>query len=286
MIRPPKLPPILPLEYCRIERASRLLGCEVEDILHWGAESKIRLYVMGESVIYNPDNIWLFDSRSLEAIEATNQGQLGLANVDKPIRCYVNQHASYLRGLGTNIRYPSPFGTIMSGDISLIGLWSLPVSTIRTKYLGMSLDADLNITAAGEQDFTLVKNIELPSDIWLTKVDLQLLERHIKSGTYLPSLNKQHELLPTDFSSNSDEIVAPNPVAERHAASREKVLAAAIYAKHKWPNECGDAAITWAEALSNHESTLFEDGTAPLSLEIMAGILSEAMGTGRPRKKK
>ena len=37
--------PLLPLEYCRIDRAARFLGCEVEDILHWGATSKISLRI-------------------------------------------------------------------------------------------------------------------------------------------------------------------------------------------------------------------------------------------------
>jgi len=39
------IPPLLPLEYCRIERAARVLGCEVEDLIHWGAVGSIRLYV-------------------------------------------------------------------------------------------------------------------------------------------------------------------------------------------------------------------------------------------------
>ncbi|WP_337263265.1 MULTISPECIES: hypothetical protein [unclassified Serratia (in: enterobacteria)] len=34
---------IAPLEYCSLERAARLLGCEVEDILHWQETNKIRI---------------------------------------------------------------------------------------------------------------------------------------------------------------------------------------------------------------------------------------------------
>ncbi|WP_279466467.1 hypothetical protein [Aeromonas veronii] len=40
--------PLLPLEYCRIDRAARLLKCEVDDILHWGATSKISLRILAE----------------------------------------------------------------------------------------------------------------------------------------------------------------------------------------------------------------------------------------------
>lgn len=34
---------LLPLEYCRLDRAARLLGCEVEDLIHWGAIKAVDL---------------------------------------------------------------------------------------------------------------------------------------------------------------------------------------------------------------------------------------------------
>lgn len=37
------LPPLLPLEYCSIERAARMLECETEDILHWFEIGSIEL---------------------------------------------------------------------------------------------------------------------------------------------------------------------------------------------------------------------------------------------------
>ncbi|HAT2608040.1 TPA: hypothetical protein I8235_000978 [Kluyvera intermedia] len=36
---------VAPLEYCSLARASRLLDCEEEDILHWGATGAIRLHI-------------------------------------------------------------------------------------------------------------------------------------------------------------------------------------------------------------------------------------------------
>ncbi|OOF28915.1 hypothetical protein [Salinivibrio sp. IB872] len=38
-----QLPPLLPLEYCSVARAARLLGCEVEDIYHWREIGAIKL---------------------------------------------------------------------------------------------------------------------------------------------------------------------------------------------------------------------------------------------------
>ncbi|MCX0435263.1 hypothetical protein [Aeromonas veronii] len=39
------LRPLLPLEYCTVERASLLLECEVEDLLHWAKLGFIHLYI-------------------------------------------------------------------------------------------------------------------------------------------------------------------------------------------------------------------------------------------------
>jgi hypothetical protein len=39
-----KIPPLLPLEYCTVERVARLLGCEVEDIYHWREIGAIDFY--------------------------------------------------------------------------------------------------------------------------------------------------------------------------------------------------------------------------------------------------
>ena len=38
---------LLPLEYCTLDRAARLLGCEVQDLIHWGSIGAIRLCLNG-----------------------------------------------------------------------------------------------------------------------------------------------------------------------------------------------------------------------------------------------
>ncbi|WBA08989.1 hypothetical protein [Salinivibrio kushneri] len=40
-----QLPPLLPLEYCSVARAARLLGCEEEDIYHWHEVGAVKLCV-------------------------------------------------------------------------------------------------------------------------------------------------------------------------------------------------------------------------------------------------
>lgn len=40
------LPPLLPLEYCSIERAAKMLDCEIEDFYHWAEIGAIDLYLI------------------------------------------------------------------------------------------------------------------------------------------------------------------------------------------------------------------------------------------------
>lgn len=42
------LPPLLPLEYCTVARATGLLGCEQSDLLHWADVGAIDLYLMAD----------------------------------------------------------------------------------------------------------------------------------------------------------------------------------------------------------------------------------------------
>jgi hypothetical protein len=43
------LPPLLPLEYCTVERAAKLLDCKPEDLMHWAEIAAIKLWL-------KPDN--------------------------------------------------------------------------------------------------------------------------------------------------------------------------------------------------------------------------------------
>lgn len=44
------LPPLLPLEYCTLARASRLLECEVEDLVHWALIGAVKLCLKLEEI--------------------------------------------------------------------------------------------------------------------------------------------------------------------------------------------------------------------------------------------
>lgn len=44
------LPPLLPLEYCTLARASRLLECEVEDLVHWALIGAVKLSLRPDEI--------------------------------------------------------------------------------------------------------------------------------------------------------------------------------------------------------------------------------------------
>ncbi|MGC8400678.1 hypothetical protein ACP3P6_06740 [Enterobacter mori] len=58
------------LDYYRVDRAAKFIGCEVEDIIHWGASGKIKLCVMldmANSIFCSPMKVEILnnDLRSL-----------------------------------------------------------------------------------------------------------------------------------------------------------------------------------------------------------------------------
>ncbi|WP_096778604.1 hypothetical protein [Zobellella denitrificans] len=67
-----ELAPLLPLEYCRIDRAARMLGCEVEDIIHWHKISAIQLAVQMDRFVgeldFRPSEVGLSDCKDAQSL--------------------------------------------------------------------------------------------------------------------------------------------------------------------------------------------------------------------------
>lgn len=57
------LPPLLPLEYCTVSRAAKMLDCEVDDLYHWAEIGAITLNVMLPDLI---EGIVLIDKNETE----------------------------------------------------------------------------------------------------------------------------------------------------------------------------------------------------------------------------
>lgn len=199
----PDIPPLLPLEYCRIDRAARLLGCEVEDLYHWATERKIRLYV--------------------------NFGFLGMGAVipvskDEPIsyssRHIVNSLASYsafephpfqdenIQGEGDELH--DDHGMINSVDALLFGLWVVHPKGIQEIYLGFD-DVPHSwrwIVASAAEDGKMVvaqfEDEEYP-DLWVMGGDLRKLHEHIHTGALLPTITNSKKNEPSGNSPGQTE---------------------------------------------------------------------------------
>ncbi|EOD80344.1 hypothetical protein D515_00632 [Grimontia indica] len=61
-----KFPPLLPLEYCSVERAARLLGCEVEDIYHWVTVGAIKLYAQFDKQVIGKIRVLMTEIKGKE----------------------------------------------------------------------------------------------------------------------------------------------------------------------------------------------------------------------------
>jgi len=294
MARQPKLaiPPLLPLEYCRIDRAARLLGCEESDLLHWGAIGAIALWANFDG----ENNSALVIDRGLEHRAVTDHGT----------EYVINNLASYIPIRDVRQEDDSIDGAFFA---YLKGFWRVGQTYLkRFENQHTSQDSfyatvkdEKNITvfafSGGKNLNKVINRLTIPAndespprelaqnDLWIMRDGLMLVHLHINSGEPIPinmddkEIDNPHSLIERHHMSS------PHPVTERHAVNRESVLAAAIHIKHQWPKECGDTARQWAEQLDLHAHQYWSDGLPPLSREAIERLLSSAMKDGKPHKK-
>ncbi|MBL0545502.1 hypothetical protein JD507_09740 [Aeromonas jandaei] len=278
--------PLLPLEYCRIDRAARLLGCEVEDILHWCSIGAIEGSAWLSAVPAYP--VFVKDNSIIEGEDEYDE-QLDLLFYPDETSGIHPQPAS----IGCNAKLTRRYGTHDSPTTIADGLWSLDKSVFehmlleRKAYLSewsllpTGFDYGCNFVSIVVESSEDEAPIE-PNQVWLIRRDLVLLKKHIESGMPIP----KNAFLQTGRSNHKTQ--NSHPVAEYHAANRERVLAAAIHTKLNpaWRDEPDDTAVDWAAKIIIHEHGLFDENSCPLSSDTVERLLSSAMTTGRPRKGK
>lgn len=279
--------PLLPLAYCRIERAARLLNCEVEDILHWCSLGVIE----GAFWIYDAPCTPVFQDKN-KIVEDENEYEKRLDTLFNLHDINHQQRRSISLGINSKLTMsPQPKKQSLEPIIFADGFWSpgkklfefmlFQRKTSLTEWGLSPAWADqksnfMSIFLPESEDDHAVE----PSQIWIFKRDLDLLEKHIRSGEPLPYNEHQQPEHP------NKKTVFPHPVAERHAANREQVLAAAIYAMRNpdWKDELDDTATNWAQKVINHEHVLFDENKCPLSPDTVERLLSSALVTGKTRR--
>ncbi|WOQ13806.1 hypothetical protein [Aeromonas media] len=174
----PGLPPLLPLEYCRPERAAELLHCQVEDLFHWAAIGAIRFYVMAQKADYDG---WLptlvapsedFDAGRLRYgasfVFALDYGELTNSTTTvKDLDGYAN-------------------------SATLSGFWALNRwhfemwEEVGTLFDGVEDEYTLHAYFSDEAPPVTALGVSLPGAInhlWLMRDDLLRLHHHISTGT-------------------------------------------------------------------------------------------------------
>lgn len=209
-------PKLLPLEYCKLDRAARMLGCEVEDLIHWGAIKAIdlRLYIDKYPCVIqdqrNDDEIKLSSIGSIDSIYL-NGGLASYWSLKKMV--YETTGERYVRllkqiGPGKFVTEESedpvveyevthcggfwavPYGVPMSMEKANDGRYQLYGRLVLYCYEGKDTicahvffhDEDLYLTA---------------SDLWIAREDIKKLHK---------ALSEDDPMLPNIF--NSAEIAA------------------------------------------------------------------------------
>lgn len=209
MVKGRKLPPLLPLEYCRIDRAARMLDCEVDDIFHWqevGAISLFtkldnvegKLFVMDfkldskedldlylESCLYSSDEIVFFNN-GYSRFEVDHFP----SETSKP---YVQQGKSIFLG-------DTPLDElVISGYMS--GLWRLVTLSVKeifnSEHQFLELEGSF-LSPDAEQPigvFISMPTIDvMKGDLWITRPDIEKLYESITTGEPLTNIHNNTEL--------------------------------------------------------------------------------------------
>ncbi|MFM4975120.1 MULTISPECIES: hypothetical protein [Aeromonas] len=249
--------PLLPLEYCSIDRAARLLDCEVEDILHWGAEGLITLMVNFDQwtePVYG--NIWSDNAHDY---------------FDEDGVVSLNKHAEY-----SDLE---PFEDDPDCRFArLNGLWCVSYTDIKKSYLGKPLtEVSVYIEVMQEgmiNDHDSAYGLIILEDnlnpiYWIYHEELVLLATHIASGEPL----RRHRNL-----THSHNVIAKKSMLKKHRQPIETTLAAAISIDSRYPEQCQSLA-SWAKAISCQSAMLFGGEESALSQGYIETLLTLVINT-------
>ncbi|WP_447769426.1 hypothetical protein [Aeromonas veronii] len=181
----PNIRPLIPLEYCSPERASRLFKCEVDDIFHWVATGAINLFAEFSSYKIDSDHIellsdcdWLEDSNSEGVISSYYGPDVNNGNNYRP-----------------SLHYLEPYDPSREHELRISGLWHVNYDSEFSLHVLSRMDGERRciLTAFFEpckksSDFkpslTLYDVLvsDMPARLRIKRDDLLKIQRHINSG--------------------------------------------------------------------------------------------------------
>ncbi|MGN5101316.1 hypothetical protein [Aeromonas veronii] len=266
MIEQPATPasrPLLPLEYCSIDRAARLLDCEVEDILHWGTVQEIELML------------------NLDQWAEPVYGEIVLEK-HTPLEQFVSvELGSFASFSGIELSSDNPTKTMAW----LHGLWNIEPHVIQQRYLGHPLsiielyEHSFDENCGEDESTTNFQKVgaRFTTDdpypqFWIESYELRKLQNLI-SG-------QKTDENQTDTSKPSHGNVTVGD------AGRGKILATAIRIQTLYPDICVDNE-RWAETVADHWREVHpKEEKAPLSMSSdgILKLIRHAKDTGEVYK--
>lgn len=221
-----KLPPLPPLLYCRIERAAKILECEIEDIIHWAAIGSIGLAIHFD----NMRGIINVHGEELKGLLFSNVGR-GLAN-------YRGENENKSRIIRYGYSKISFQADIVNQEISpscrlevtVSGLWRLPKFMCDNfQYQNLSSGMDMPhpsmfFSTNDEKSVLLFSPISpigemiTYKDVWIIRDDLEMLYNSIIEGGFPKNIftdpalaegdNQERLLIPQQSKTPLDSLLA------------------------------------------------------------------------------
>lgn len=287
--------PSLPLlEYCKLDRAARLLDCEVSDLLHWASIGEIEVCVMLNNAITTlsikcPTNHFL-EVMGIQDGEIDQGVTLGMSYIFP-----INKHDSnecYVLGDDADEYSRHDIHCLASGLWKINSQWNVIelISKGKTKIADMGLsisdlfieDLFLDNYLFEDSDYILHGTVIEPifktfgeitaNDVWISQNQINIL-RMYAGISMLDGEAWWMANMSSGLSSSVKEVKPVHHRTEKSAVSRLAVLEAAIYIKENNSDDFTKACIKsdgsynitkWAELVID-STYLFDNGRIPLT---------------------
>lgn len=221
--------PLLPLEYCKLGRAARMLGCEVEDLIHWGAIGAIKLCLRnpGSGMIHPslPPNISLPGTILPNQERIRRQCKSVFQEAVRNGKAEISQYCSLSfdrQSLTCDLPEQFPPMDFMDagGEFSFDGFWGvLDIEAIDGEYNSINpfifpYGSGRFLYGSISRGVHLDDNFSLSEQLWIMGPDLITLNNAINNGTELQNIfnndeiaaqaREQENLIPTKQTRLSD----------------------------------------------------------------------------------
>lgn len=201
--------PLLPLEYCKLGRAARMLGCEVDDLIHWGAIGAIKLCLRnpGSGMIHPslPPNISPPETILPEQGRIRRQWKSAFQEVARNGKAKISTYCSLsIDRQSLTCDSPERFTTSDfidgEGEFSFDGFWALAgVDALEGGYHSekphvFPYGSGRFLYGSISRGVHLDDNLSLSEQLWIMGPDLITLNNAINNGTELQNIFNNDEI--------------------------------------------------------------------------------------------